>query len=227
MLSQTCIICYTFFCDRSKSIGRASLRKIVFLKTYAVRTGYLESQRSFPGSYQEEASDAGRAGYPHLSGRARLFTWASGAWKPVPKSQWKNNRPARSVFKRLLVQPGRRLTRGAIEDDIWSEAENLDAVAKQVYNAISLIRGIIGKSRVTCWEATYTLADQSLIWTDLDACSALLKEAENQGAIQAVPLHNSGKNWKRSIFSIRLMSSFLHIRRTSRSFSPLSADMQR
>lgn len=115
---------------------------------------------------------------------------ASGAWKQVPKSQWKNNRPARSVFKRLLVQPGRRLTRGTIEDDIWAEAENLEAVPKQVYNAISLIRGIIGKSLVTCWEATYALADQSLIWTDLDACSALLKEAENRGAgsLQAIPL---------------------------------------
>ena len=88
------------------------------------------------------------------------------------------------------MQPGRRLARGTIEDDIWSEAENLEALAKQVYNAISLIRGIIGKSLVTCWEATYTLADQSLIWTDLDACSALLKEAENQGpgSIQAVAL---------------------------------------
>ena len=114
----------------------------------------------------------------------------SGAWKVIPTSQWKSNRPARSVFKRLLVQPGRRLARGTIEDDIWSQAENLEALAKQVYNAISLIRGIIGKSLVTCWEATYTLADQALIWTDLDACSALLKEAENQGpgSMQAVAL---------------------------------------
>jgi len=114
----------------------------------------------------------------------------SGTWKLVTKDKWKNSKPARSVFKRLLVQPGRRLARSTIEDDIWSESENFELVAKSAYNAISLIRGVIGKSLVTCWEAAYEMASQSLVWTDLDACSALLKEAENrgQGSIQAVPL---------------------------------------
>lgn len=115
---------------------------------------------------------------------------SSGAWKLIPKDKWKNSKPARAVFKRLLVQPGRRLARGTIEDDIWSEADNFELTTKNVYNAISLIRGIIGKPLVTCWEAAYELAGQALLWTDLDACSVLLKEAENrgQGSIQAIPL---------------------------------------
>lgn len=113
----------------------------------------------------------------------------SGAWKVVPKEKWKNSKPARAVFKRLLVQPGRRLARSTVEDDIWSESEHFELVAKSVYNAISLFRGIIGKPLVTCWEAAYAIADQTLVWTDLDACTALLKEAEDRrGSIQAMPL---------------------------------------
>jgi DNA-binding SARP family transcriptional activator len=113
----------------------------------------------------------------------------SGAWKLVAKDKWKNSKPARAVFKRLLVQPGRRLARSTIEDDIWSESDNFELTTKNVYNAISLIRGIIGKPLVTCWDAAYEIAGQTLIWTDLDACSALLKEAENrgQGRVQAIP----------------------------------------
>jgi tetratricopeptide (TPR) repeat protein len=114
----------------------------------------------------------------------------SGTWKLVSKDTWKKNKPARSVFKRLLVQPGRRLARSTIEDDVWAETENFELTIKNVYNAISLIRGIIGKSLLTCWDAAYEIADQTLVWTDLDACSALLKEAENRGqrSIQTIPL---------------------------------------
>jgi DNA-binding response OmpR family regulator len=75
----------------------------------------------------------------------------SGAWKQVPKDKrWQKSKPARTVLKRLLVQPGRRLARSTIEDDVWSESDNFELTTKNVYNAISLIRGIIGKPLVTC-----------------------------------------------------------------------------
>src|SRR5581483_12015243 len=105
----------------------------------------------------------------------------SGTWKLVTKDKWKNSKPARAVFKRLLVQPGRRLAPSTIEDDIWSESDNFELTTKNRYRAISLIRKVIGKPLVTCWEAAYEMAGQTLVWTDLDACSALLKEAENRG----------------------------------------------
>lgn len=113
----------------------------------------------------------------------------SGSWKLVPKDPWKNSKPARAIFKRLLVQPGRRLARSTIEEDVWSESDH-ELTSKNVYNAISLIRGIIGKPLVTCWEAAYEIADQRLVWTDFEACAALLKEAENQGqgSMQAIPM---------------------------------------
>src|SRR5581483_5219306 len=115
---------------------------------------------------------------------------SSGTWKLVSKDKWQNSKPARAVFKRLLVQPRRRLARSTIEDDVWSESDNFELTTKNVYNAISLIRGIIGKPLVTCWEAAYEIAAQTLVWTDLDACATLLKEAENrgQGSLQAIPV---------------------------------------
>jgi hypothetical protein len=107
----------------------------------------------------------------------------AGTWKLVPKEKWKNSKPARSVFKRLLVQPGRRLARCTIEDDLWPQTDDFEFATKQVYNAISLIRAIIGKPLLTCWEAAYEVADQTLVWTDLDARDLLLKEAENHGRV--------------------------------------------
>jgi DNA-binding SARP family transcriptional activator len=114
---------------------------------------------------------------------------ASRTWKLVTKDKWKNSRPARSVLKRLLVQPGRRLSREQLADDVWSES-SVEPVGTTVYSAISLIRGVIGKPLVKLWVSAYEIAGQALVWTDIDACEALLKEAENRGhaSIQALPL---------------------------------------
>ncbi len=104
----------------------------------------------------------------------------SGTWKLVPEDKWKNSRPARSVLKRLLVQPGRRLSREQLADDVWSESGS-EPTGTTVYSAISLIRGVIGKPLVKLWVAAYEIAGQTLVWTDIDAVSSLLKSAENQG----------------------------------------------
>jgi DNA-binding SARP family transcriptional activator len=71
----------------------------------------------------------------------------SGTWKLVPKDTWRNSKPARSTLKRLLVQPGRRLSREQLADDVWSES----GAEPDVYNAISLVRGVIGKPLVNLW----------------------------------------------------------------------------
>ena len=115
---------------------------------------------------------------------------ASGAWKLVDKDAWGKGRPVRSVFKRLLVAPGRRLSRGSIQDDLWPDTENFELADKNVYNAINQIRRVTGKALVRIFETIYEIADQSVIWVDRDACEALLKEAENRGyrSIEALPL---------------------------------------
>ncbi len=115
---------------------------------------------------------------------------AAGTWKLVAKDAWGKGRAARSVFKRLLTAPGRRLARGTMQDDLWPDSDNFELADKTVYNAVNQIRRVIGKIALRTIEAAYELADQSLIWTDRDACEALLKEAENQGrsSLQALPL---------------------------------------
>ncbi len=114
----------------------------------------------------------------------------SGTWKLVEKDAWAKGRVARSVFKRLLAAPGRRLSRGAVQDDLWPDTENFELADKNVYNAINQIRQVIGKTLVRTMEAAYELAGQDLIWLDIDACEQLLKEAENRGhaSSHALPL---------------------------------------
>jgi DNA-binding SARP family transcriptional activator len=114
----------------------------------------------------------------------------SGTWKLVEKAAWGKGRPARSVFKRLLAAPGRRLSRGTIQDDLWPDSENFELADKNIYNAISVLHRVVGKQLVKTCEAAYELAGQDLIWTDSDACEELLKAAENQGctSIRAHPL---------------------------------------
>jgi DNA-binding SARP family transcriptional activator len=104
----------------------------------------------------------------------------SGAWKLVAEEQWKKSRPARSVLKRLLVQPGRRLSREQLADDVWSES-SAEPTGTTVYSAISSIRRVIGKELVKLSVSAYEIAGQTLVWTDIDAAESLLKTAENQG----------------------------------------------
>src|SRR5258707_2659695 len=110
---------------------------------------------------------------------------ADGSWKIIEKKQWRNSRPARSVFKRLLATPGRRLSRGQLIDDVWPATDFELADKKYLYTAISVIHGIIGKDLVTTWESSYELAGQARIWVDIDACEQLCKMAENQGSERA------------------------------------------
>jgi DNA-binding SARP family transcriptional activator len=109
----------------------------------------------------------------------------SGHWELVGKEAWGKGRSARTVFKRLLVAPGRRLSRGAIQDDLWPDADDFVLVDKTIYNAINRIRRVTGKELVRTHGGSYEIADQLLIWTDYDVCEELLKEAENCGSTSA------------------------------------------
>lgn len=114
---------------------------------------------------------------------------ADGTWTVVPKEEWGKYKSSRSVFKRLLAAPARRLSRGKLLEDLWPEIDG-ELADTYLYNAITRIRGVIGKPLVKTIDSIYEFADQSLFWVDSDACEALLKEAENQGrmTMQAVSL---------------------------------------
>nr|BBH95895.1 hypothetical protein KTA_40940 [Thermogemmatispora argillosa] len=103
------------------------------------------------------------------------------SWLPLPKHAWGKGRPARSVFKRLLLAPSRRLSRCTLQDDLWPSPDDALSLDKTLYNAINQLRRAIGKELVLTIESSYALADQSLIWTDHDAAQALLTAAEHRG----------------------------------------------
>ena len=112
-----------------------------------------------------------------------------GSWQAVERKAWDKGTPPRSVFKRLLTTPGRRLSRLAIQEDLWPEA-SMELADRYLNNAVMVSRQIIGKTLVETIGPLYEIAGQSQVWTDVDACSALVREAENQGCTtpQALPL---------------------------------------
>lgn len=133
-----------------------------------------------------------------LSCRYRVFlhgpfeVWkreTSDTWHLIEKEAWGRGRPTRTIFKHLLATPGRRLSRVKLQEDLWSESD-FELADKYLNNTISVLYRVLGKDLLKSWEATYELAGQDLIWTDIDACEALLKEVENRGctSIQALPL---------------------------------------
>ncbi|RAQ94804.1 bacterial transcriptional activator domain-containing protein [Thermogemmatispora tikiterensis] len=127
---------------------------------------------------------------PAPSCRLRVFLFGplqvwlrdpSHSWRLLDKHAWGKGRSARSVFKRLLLAPSRRLSRCSLQDDLWSSPDDALSLDKTLYNAINLLRRAIGKDLVLTIESAYALADQSLIWTDYDASQALLASAEQLG----------------------------------------------
>jgi DNA-binding SARP family transcriptional activator len=103
---------------------------------------------------------------------------ADGSWRPVA---WGQSRIARTVFRRLLTAPGRRLSRGQLADDLWPESD-FEAADTSLQGAISLIRSAIGKDLVLTWDGGYEIAGQTRVWMDLDAAETLLKATENEGS---------------------------------------------
>lgn len=112
-----------------------------------------------------------------------------GSWQVVKKAEWTLGTPPRSVLKRLLTTPGRRLSRSDIEDDLWPDT-GMELAMQNLSNALMVLRRIIGKDLVETIGPLCAIAGQAQVWTDLDACAALLKQAENQGYTtpEALPL---------------------------------------
>lgn len=107
-----------------------------------------------------------------------------GAWSPVDREAFGRPKHARSVLKRLLAAPGRRLPRGQIQEDLWPELD-MSLADSYLYNAIAKIRSAIGRELVSTNDAVYQLAGQALVWVDLDQVEALMRQIEDQGHLSA------------------------------------------
>jgi DNA-binding SARP family transcriptional activator len=105
-----------------------------------------------------------------------------GDWEPIEKTAWESSY-ARPLFKRLLSTRGRRATRSDIIDDLWGDNPLAD---RYLNNAASKLDQALGheglfRSYGPRGSSGYELAGQDLIWTDIDACEALMREAERRG----------------------------------------------
>ncbi len=111
---------------------------------------------------------------------------ADGTWKPVSPVEWGTNANARRILQ-YLVAHQRNARRGDIIGDLWPESASI-YLDEYLNKAASLLRGLFPEeergSILTCMHSRtlYTLANQSVIWADVDACEAALQQAEQIGS---------------------------------------------
>jgi DNA-binding SARP family transcriptional activator len=114
-------------------------------------------------------------------------------WKTIEPSAWGNSY-ARSLLTYLLCVSNRKAPRSAISDALWPERD-LALADKYLNNASSRLYRLFQQEGILTpfgshGRAGYELAGQEVLWTDIDACEALLREAERLGrtSSQALPL---------------------------------------
>ncbi|HEU5375730.1 MAG TPA: BTAD domain-containing putative transcriptional regulator, partial [Ktedonobacteraceae bacterium] len=113
----------------------------------------------------------------------------NGSWKRVEPQEWGGNAHSRHVLRYLLLY-GRRAGRGTLMNALWPGSDSLyldEYLSKAMSNLRKVFRAENSDDLVrTKNERTlYELADQSLIWTDMDACETAMQEAEGLGYTSA------------------------------------------
>src|SRR5436305_506149 len=116
-----------------------------------------------------------------------------GSWEAIKKTAWGNG-SARALFKRLLGADNRRVVGSQLLAELWPSSS---ARSAEHYLSNALVR----LRRIFQWDELiiaftshsgvgYQLADQTLLWCDIDACEALIIEAERlgRGSAQAFSL---------------------------------------
>lgn len=144
---------------------------------------------AFPVQILGTAAETGACIHVSLFGPLALERGdeATGGWQPVPRRAWGQGSPPRSVFKRLLTAPGRRLSRASLQEDLWPSASQ-DLADRYTNNALTVIRQVIGPELIETIGSLCQLAGQEVIWTDLDACRDLVRQAERLGTASQVAL---------------------------------------
>lgn len=110
---------------------------------------------------------------------------ADGAWREIASEEWSGNLYARALLKLLLCSPQRAAERGTLLTRIWPSAENDTSLQKLLTNAAYSLRealqdqGCLLKKVGTRGNSSYELADQTLIWSDVDACEAILRTIDS------------------------------------------------
>ncbi len=110
-----------------------------------------------------------------------------GTWETSDKSCWEKGY-ARPLFKRLLCASGRHVERLTLTDYLWPDPDSPELVERYLNDAAYQLRKALRPAPIlkTFGHASgYELADQSVLWIDVDACEALMREAEQIGRTSA------------------------------------------
>jgi predicted ATPase/DNA-binding SARP family transcriptional activator len=126
----------------------------------------------------------------YLLGQFRVERRTEHGWHVIDHHTWQRRR-ARSLLGCLLTSPGRRVGREQAMDLLWPDLE-ADISTNRLNGAVHELRQLLepalrrpAASRMLRLEHDILeLADNSLIWVDVDALEAMLKEAE-----QLAPAH--------------------------------------
>lgn len=107
---------------------------------------------------------------------------ADSTWHSVQQEEWGGNSNSRRVLRYLLTV-GRSARRGEIMEALWPESTST-YVEEYLNKAATNLRKVFRSEEVLTSNSkrtTYQLAQQAVIWTDVDACEAVLREAERVG----------------------------------------------
>ena len=110
---------------------------------------------------------------------------AGDTWREISAEEWGHCSYARCLLKVLLCSPQRAAERGTLLARIWPNAESDASLCKLLNNAAYHLhvalqdQGNLLKKVGSRGNTGYELADQALIWTDVDACEGLLQKAES------------------------------------------------
>lgn len=112
-------------------------------------------------------------------------------WETIDKTTWNKYCYAHLLLKRLLCSSERKAERTNLIDDLWPASEPTESVERYPSDAAYHLRKVLTFPNILKTfgnNSGYALADQSLIWIDVDACETLLKEVERLGRFSAAAL---------------------------------------
>lgn len=129
----------------------------------------------------------------------RLVSREQGRYEPVREQEWQSRGKAQTLLKVLLCTPHRQATRDQLIDLLWSENEQIQMKNPKdsLKSVLNVLRTILGGAEGTNVLLTigrsegpsYKLADQSVLWIDIDEFEALIKRASKATTQdQALPL---------------------------------------
>jgi len=122
-----------------------------------------------------------------LCGTFRVERRVGSGYESVRTTEWGGSSYPRLFLKALLCSPGRQARRDALLDLLWPDAE-LEQAVQNLNTAVTRLRRVLAPSKgeasllLTDEDSrVYRLAEQSLLWVDVDAALTLLGEAERRG----------------------------------------------